>query len=121
MHVHIELYFSMLTVREHPALGDFPSAGELENFLAGEIPQHWGNGIFLIVILVDLESSNNAIITQGQCWTIVDSIYKKKSGIGEKKFTSKSQLTVFSFPQIWGKLEYFFPRSGEIAPDLGTT
>ena len=91
----------------------------MKNFDSGGIPQIWGNGIFLIVILVDLESSNNAIITQGQCWTIVDSIYKKKSGIGEKKFTSKSQLTVFLFPQIWGKMTYFFPRSGEISPDLG--
>ena len=91
----------------------------MKNFDSGGIPQIWGNGIFLIVILVDLESSNNAIITQGQCWTIVDSIYKKNSGIGEKKFTSKSQLTVFLFPQIWGKMTYFFPRSGEISPDLG--
>ena len=74
----------------------------MKNFDSGGIPQIWGNGIFLIVILVDLESSNNAIITQGQCWTIVDSIYKKKSGIGEKKFTSNPNLLFF-----------YFPRSGE--------
>ena len=91
-----------VTVREHPALGDFPSAGELENFLAGEIPQHWGNGIFLIVILVDLESSNNAIITQGQCWTIVDSIYKKNQELEKKNLLVNPNLLFF-----------YFPRSGE--------
>ena len=58
--------------------GNFPRFGEMKNFNFGEFPQIWGDGIFLIVILVDLKSSNKAIITQSQYWTIVDSIYKKK-------------------------------------------